>query len=171
MRKWKLLKQTINTGNEMDYEHLFADSDIEETDIASAVPYPPHTHHRLQAANDYVCSPYVPKSIMNSSDYGLPDSLNCNIYQNRQMKSTYEASTVSRTENSQDRVYVNDYRHKGLCLDKDASTKYERKCVKPKCTRIMTEPQGDVCSTAGPSRLIDRPVDYRLEFILCFIIF
>ena len=146
----------------MDYEHLFADSDIEETDIATAVPYPCHSHH-LQAASDYVCSPYVPTTIVNSSDYGLPDPLNCNMCQTRQEKSTKKASAVSRTESSQDRVCVNGYRQT-LCLDKDASTMYERKCVvKPKRARITTEPQADGYSIAGPSRLIDRPVRYRLE--------
>jgi hypothetical protein len=147
----------------MDYEHLFADSDIEETDIAAAVPYPCHSHHHLQAANDYVCSHYVPTSIVNSSNYGLTEPLNCNMCQTRQEKST-KKSSVSRTESSQEGVFINGYRHKALCFD--AYTKYGRKCAKLKRARITTESQADSCSIAGPSRLIDRPVGYRLEFRL-----
>ncbi|XP_011501015.1 PREDICTED: uncharacterized protein LOC105364709 [Ceratosolen solmsi marchali] len=149
------------SGNEMDYEHLFADSDIEETDVTTAVSYPCHSHRHLQAANDYVCSHYVPTSIVNSANYGLTESINCNMCQSRQEKTTKKASAVSKTESTQEGVYVNGYRHQTLCLD--AYTKYERKCAKLKRARISTESPADSCSIAGPSRLIDHPVGYSIS--------
>lgn len=147
----------------MDYEHLFADSDIEETDIAAAeAPYPCHAHRHTQANSDYVCNSYVPTSIMNSSEYSLPDSHNCKMCQNKKTNKSTKKSAISRIDNSQEKVYVNSYRHKALFLEKDKSSRFERVCIKPKRTR-MTEPQTDSYSIAGPSRMIDRPVAYRLE--------
>lgn len=150
----------------MDCEHLFADSDIEETDVATAVPYPCHSHHHhhhhhhhLPAAS-YVCAPYVPTSIVNSSNYGLPDTLNC-MCQTKQEKSTKKTSAVTQMDNLQNRVYLNSHRRRQICTDKNASGRYERKSTKPKRSKLITEPQVDDCSIAGPSRLIDCPVLHR----------
>lgn len=137
----------------MEFEHLFAENGIEETDVAAMQTYPCHSHRNPQAANNFVYSSYVPTALADPSSYGLPNPINCNKCQHRQDK---KSSAVSRTEG---------YRHKrALCLDRDASTKCERKCAKPKRSRIINEPQADNCSIAGPSRLIDRPVGYRLGF-------
>lgn len=144
----------------MDCEHLFADSDVEETDIATALPCHHHHHHHHLPAAGYVCAPYVPTSVVNSSNYGLPDTLNC-MCQTKQEKSNKKTTAVTQMDNLQSRVYLNNYRHRQLCTDKNASGRYEIKCSKPKRSKMMTETQVDNSSVAGPSRLIDSPVNPR----------
>ncbi|XP_058804281.1 uncharacterized protein LOC131671683 isoform X2 [Phymastichus coffea] len=149
------------SGNEIDYEQLFADSDVEETDMTADVPCSCRFHRRPRTSNDYACNSYVPTSIVNSSEYNLPGSRNCKRCQNRKKKFVKKPA-ISRIDNSQEKVYVNNYRRKALFLEKDKPQIFERVCIKPKRTR-MTEPQTDSYSIAGPSRLIDRPVAYSIS--------
>ena len=139
----------------MEYEQLFADSDIEEDDSYSC-----RLHH-LQSANDYVI-PYIPTSVVNSSDYGLTN--NCHSHkmsQKRQEKLTNRVKTVSsRTDTVQ---YLNGCQKK-FNLKKDTLSKFERRYAKPKYNKITSDTRSNSFNIAGPSRLIDRPVDYRLDF-------
>lgn len=141
----------------MDCEHLFADGGgIEEGDVAAIQAHPCRAHRHPPTPHDYVYKPYFPTPLMDSSHYGLPESVNCNDCKTKQEK---KSSAVSQSEPSKTCRLK-----RPVSVDKDTSKKCERKCAKPKRTRVLTETEADNCSTAGPSRLIDRPVDYRLEY-------
>ncbi|XP_008216235.1 uncharacterized protein LOC100678661 isoform X2 [Nasonia vitripennis] len=143
-------------GTEMDCEHLFADAaGIEEGDTVAVQAHPCPVHRHPSTPHDYVYKPYFPTPLMNSSHYGLPESVNCNDCKTKQEE---KSSAVSQSKPS-----IACRLKRPVCSDKDTLKKSERKCVKPKRTRVLTAPEADNCSTAGPSRLIDHPVDYSIS--------
>ncbi|XP_014210132.1 uncharacterized protein LOC106640572 [Copidosoma floridanum] len=172
------------SGNELDYEHLFAESDIEEPDIAP-VPYPCPPQHGIQAHSHYLFSPYVPTPIVNSSEYSLPNSLNCNMCRTREedLIIATEAVARARRENRQAGNAAGNF-HKHKRSRDNTATKCTSGCMKPKRPRVLNQLEhnalpaafaasrgwvrsdhADGCR-AGPSRLapnVERPVDYSIS--------
>lgn len=125
----------------MEYEHLFAESDIEETDSQtrpeSFSAQPPTSG----TAANFVFGRYM------SSPQRQSRCLDCNFCQNRPRREHLSVPV----DNSPDE-YEN-YRRKRLRMREKKSSH-------------MSSQHMNSHSVAGPSRLADGPVDYRYVFTL-----
>lgn len=149
-------------GNEMEYEHLFAESDIEEADVVPVEPFPSQAHHS-NSENNLIFWPYLPPAERNthSREYRHPGRMNCNMCQNRQERNPRKDTTESQSDSGvcEERVCEN-YRRKRILHERDIPTKHKSKKNEEQKLRIVQNV--DRLSVPGPSRLLDHPVDYSI---------
>ncbi|KAL2747143.1 E3 ubiquitin-protein ligase Arkadia [Vespula maculifrons] len=142
----------FTSGNEMEYEHLFAESDIEESEVAPMESYNDTAHASSQ--NSFMFGGYITSNTNgNSNEYWQTDTLNCDMCQNRQER-TFKKESVTRQLNSAREDRTGDtYRHKRILHDQDGSVKHKKKENDEQKRR--TDQQVDNFNIAGPSRTSD----------------
>lgn len=157
---------------------MFAESDIEEPDLGTVVPYACQPQHSIPAHSHYLYSSYVPTSIVSPSEYSLQNPLDCNMCRTREeeLRIATEAVARARRENRQTVNPINNcHRHRPRTRD-NSTNKCNSACSKrprlintsesapaaflPTHSRLRSDHHSDGCR-AGPSRSIERPVDYR----------
>lgn len=146
----------------MEYEHLFAESDIEEADVVPVEQFP-NQAHRSNSENNLIFWPYLPTAerTPHSREYRHPGRMNCNMCQNRQDRNTRKDTVEPQSDNNgacEERVCEN-YRRKRILHERDIPTKHKSKKNEEQKMRNVTHV--DRLSIPGPSRLLDHPVDYR----------
>ncbi|TGZ39006.1 E3 ubiquitin-protein ligase arkadia-C [Temnothorax longispinosus] len=145
------------SGNEMEYEHLFAESDIEESDVTAIGPYA-NSAHPTASENNFVYGNYLTQqdATGDSQEYWQSNLLNCNMCQNRQERNSKKDPPTRQLNNScEDRVCDN-YRRKRILHDRDLTVKHKTK--KSDEQKLLSGQQPDSLSIAGPSRLSDHPI-------------
>ncbi|XP_015174906.1 PREDICTED: uncharacterized protein LOC107065574 [Polistes dominula] len=137
----------FTSGNEMEYEHLFAESDIEESEVAPTESYN-HTTH-INSQNDFLFERYITSSNTNdnSNDYWQTDTLNCDMCQNRQERTLKKESVTLQLNNTREE------RHKRALQDQDEPSKHKKN--KSEEQKHKNDQQVDNFSIAGPSRILD----------------
>lgn len=135
----------------MEYEHLFAESDIEESEVAPIESYNDTPHANSQ--NSFMFGGYIASSNTNgnSNEYWQTDTLNCDMWQNRQAFKK-ESGTRQLSNIKEDRT-GDTYRHKRMLHDQDGSVKHKKKDNDEQKRRI--DQQVDNFNIAGPSRMSD----------------
>ncbi|XP_031842423.1 uncharacterized protein LOC116431318 isoform X2 [Nomia melanderi] len=124
----------FSTGNEMEYEHLFAESDIEESEVTPINPYvhpPPHP----TSASNFVFGSYLttPETTGDPHHYWRHDY-------RQQLRNIYGGRACGN--------YCKRFLH-----ERDPPVKPESK--KSEIHKSMSDQQSDSLSIAGPSRLSD----------------
>ncbi|XP_046741899.1 uncharacterized protein LOC124408764 isoform X2 [Diprion similis] len=149
-------------GNEMEYEHLFADSDIEEADVVPVEPFPSQAHHS-SSENNLIFWPYLPSTERNahSREYRHAGRMNCNMCQNRQDRNSRKDTAESQSDGGlcEERVCEN-YRRKRILHERDIPAQHKSK--KSEEQKLRNVQHVDRLSVPGPSRVLDHPVDYSL---------
>ncbi|KAI4488773.1 hypothetical protein M0802_011283 [Mischocyttarus mexicanus] len=137
----------FTSGNEMEYEHLFAESDIEESEVAPTGSYNDATH--INSQNDVIFGRYITSSNTNdnSNDYWQTDTLNCNMCQNRQERTLKKESSSLQLNNSRED------RHKRVLQDHDEPSRHKKNKVEEQ--KRKNDQQVDNFNIAGPSRILD----------------
>lgn len=145
----------FTSGNEMEYEHLFAESDIEESEVAPLESYTGATH--ANPPNNFMFGSYItsPNTHGNSNEYWQPDSLNCNMCQTRQEKTFKKESVTRQLNNTREEKTGDNYRNKRILLDHDAPVKHKTK--ENGVQKFVNDQQMDNFNIAGPSRISDYP--------------
>ncbi|XP_015589529.1 uncharacterized protein LOC107265055 isoform X2 [Cephus cinctus] len=158
----------FNSGNEMEYEHLFAESDIEETDVVEPVvvepvaPFPSQSH-RPAPENNYSFVPYMPQPERStgSREFWHLDHHNCNMCQTRQERHYKKDPAGSQTDNNACEEWVCDtHRRKRILHERDLPPKHKAKKNDEHKTINTQLPVS--LSIPGPSRVVDHPVDYSI---------
>lgn len=144
------------SGNEMEYEHLFAESDIEESDVTAMGSYT-NPAHPTASENNFVYGNYLtqPDTTSDSQEYWQPDLLNCNMCQNRQERNSKKESPIRQSNNPCEERTCDNYRRKRL-HDRDLAFKHKAK--KSEEQKLLSGQQPDGLSIAGPSRLSEHPI-------------
>ncbi|XP_074103673.1 uncharacterized protein LOC141530468 isoform X1 [Cotesia typhae] len=146
------------TVTEMEYEHLFAESDIEEADsqnrVDSFVNQPQHS----TSSNNLVFASYRSSStpITDSRYWRGVRVNNCNMCRTRSRRDP----VTQPLDNICDERLCAHYRRKRILYDRELPTKHKTKKNEPH--KIDNNQQVSNLSIAGPSRLIDTPVDYSI---------
>ena len=143
----------FNSANEMEYEHLFAESDRDEPEVAPINPYVNPPHHS-SSDNNFVFGSYLsgPHTAGDSHEYWPSDRLNCNMCQNRQERSTKQESHSRQLGNACEERACENYR-KRILHERDPPVKHKSK--KNEEHKSSNDQQSDSLSIAGPSRLSD----------------
>lgn len=151
------------TANEMEYEHLFAESDIEESELAPINPYVNRPHHSTSDSN-FVFGSYLtgPETAGDSHNYWQPERLNCNMCQNRQDRSTKHESHNRQLGNACEERSCENYR-KRILHERDPPVRHKSK--KHEEHKSVNDQQTDSLNIAGPSRLSDS-VSNRYEILV-----
>ncbi|XP_011142321.1 E3 ubiquitin-protein ligase Arkadia [Harpegnathos saltator] len=141
-------------GNEMDYEHLFAESDIEESDVTAIGPYTNPTHPTA-SENNFVYGNYLtqPDTTGDSQEYWQTDVLNCNMCQNRQERNSKKEPHARQLNNSCEERMCDNYKRKKVLHERDVPVKHKTKRNEEQ--KLLSGQQPDSLSIAGPSRLSD----------------
>ncbi|XP_020706736.2 E3 ubiquitin-protein ligase Arkadia isoform X2 [Athalia rosae] len=149
-------------ANEMEYEHLFAESDIEETDVLPVEPFPTPAHHS-NSENNLIFWPYLPPTerSSHSREYRHPGRVNCNMCQHRQDRNVHKDTVQALPDGKpcEERVCDN-YRRKRILHGGDIPAKHKSK--KNEEQKLKNIQHVDRLSIPGPSRLLDFPVDYSV---------
>lgn len=137
----------FTSGNEMEYEHLFAESDIDESEVAPTESYNDTTH--INSQNDFMFGPYITSSNTNdnSNDYWQTDTLNCDMCQNKQERTLKKESVTLQLNNTRED------RHKRVLHDQDEPSKHKKN--KSDEQKHKNDQQVDNFNIAGPSRILD----------------
>ncbi|KAK2588852.1 hypothetical protein KPH14_001721 [Odynerus spinipes] len=140
----------FTSGNEMEYEHLFADSDIEESEVTPLEPYTDTAHTNPQ--NNFMLGSCITSSSIrgSSNEYWQPDALNCNMCQTRQDRTFKKESVTRQLNNIREEKTSDNYRHKRILHDHDAPVKHKTKENSEQ--KLVNDQQMDNFSIAGPSR-------------------
>lgn len=135
----------------MEYEHLFAESDRDEPEVAPINPYVNPPHHS-SSDNNFVFGSYLsgPHTAGDSHEYWPSDRLNCNMCQNRQERSTKQESHSRQLGNACEERACENYR-KRILHERDPPVKHKSK--KNEEHKSSNDQQSDSLSIAGPSRL------------------
>lgn len=122
----------------MEYEHLFAESDIEESEVAPMESYNDTAHASSQ--NSFMFGGYITSNTNgNSNEYWQTDTLNCDMCQNRQER-TFKKESVTRQLNSAREDRTGDtYRHKRILHDQDGSVKHKKKKMMNKNVELINK--------------------------------
>ncbi|KAJ8669670.1 hypothetical protein QAD02_000929 [Eretmocerus hayati] len=144
-------------GDEMEHGHLFVDSDIEETNITAAMPLTCGVHQIIQNGLDHYNTP-----LDDPIQCGSPSALNYSMCKGGSDEIATKVSAV-QMEIPQDGACINNYKNKLIHSNKDSTSKFEKKSLKPKQMQLMAGPQSSSFNTAGPSRLIDHPLNDSLR--------
>lgn len=149
------------SGNEMEYEHLFADSDIEESDVAAIDPYTNSTHPTT-SENNFVYGNFLtpPDTTSDSQEYWQSNLLNCNMCQNRQDRNSKKEPPTRQLNNSCEERLCNNYRTKRILHDRDLAIKHKTKRNEEQ--KLLSGQQPDNLSIAGPSRLSEHPISNNI---------
>ncbi|KAJ8673973.1 hypothetical protein QAD02_005235 [Eretmocerus hayati] len=142
-------------GDEMEHGHLFVDSDNEETNITAAMPLACDVHQIMQNGLDHYNT-----QLDAPIQWGSPSALNYSIGTGGSDEIKTKVSAV-QVEIPQDGACVNNYKNKLIHSNEDSASKFEEKSLKPKQIQLMAGPQSSRFNTAGPSRLIGHPLNYR----------
>ncbi|XP_076628717.1 uncharacterized protein LOC143345460 isoform X2 [Colletes latitarsis] len=142
-----------SAANEMEYEHLFAESDIEESELAPINPYINPPHHSSSDSN-FVFGSYLtgPETVGDSHEYWQPERLNCNMCQNRHERSVKQESHNRQIGNGCEERACENYR-KRILHERDPPVRHKSK--KHEEHKSLSSQQSDSLSIAGPSRLSD----------------
>lgn len=159
------MKYILFVGNEMEYEHLFADSDIEESDVTAINPYT-NSAHPTASENNFVYGNYLtpPDTTNDPQEYWQSDLLNCNMCQNRQERNSKKEPSTRQLNNSCEERLCNNYRTKRILHDHDLAI--EHKTKRNKEQKLLSGQQPDNLSIAGPSRLSDHPIPNKYLYSL-----
>lgn len=151
-------------GNEMEYEHLFAESDIEESDVTAIGPYT-NSAHPTASENNFVYGNYLTQqnATGDSQEYWQSDLLNCNMCQNRQERNSKKDPSTRQLNNSCEERVCDNYRRKRILHDRDLTVKHKTK--KSDEQKLLNGQQPDSLSIAGPSRLSDHPISNKYLFV------
>lgn len=114
-------------ANEMEYDHLFAESDIEESEVTSINPYLNSLHR---------------------------NRFKCNTCQNRQERCSKQESHSRQLGNGCEERACENYRKRYL-HERDAPIGIKYKSKKTEDHTSLSNQQSDSLSIAGPSRLSD----------------
>lgn len=117
----------LNSANEMEYDHLFAESDIEESEVTSINPYLNSLHR---------------------------NRFKCNTCQNRQERCSKQESHSRQLGNGCEERACENYRKRYL-HERDAPIGIKYKSKKTEDHTSLSNQQSDSLSIAGPSRLSD----------------
>lgn len=149
------------TGNEMEYEHLFADSDIEESEVAAIDPYT-NSAHPTTSDNNFVYGNYLtpPDTTSDSQEYWQSNLLNCNMCQNKQERNSKKEPSIRQLNNSCEERLCDNYRTKRILHDRDLAIKHKTKRSEEQ--KLLSGQQPDNLSIAGPSRLSDHPISNNI---------
>jgi len=144
----------------MEYEHLFAESDIEESDVTAINPYT-NSAHPTTSENNFVYRNYLtqPDTTNDSQEYWQSDLLNCNMCQNRQERNSKKESPARQSNNSCEERMCDNYRRKRVLHDRDLTVKYKTK--KSEEQKLLSGQQPDSLSIAGPSRLSEHSISNK----------
>lgn len=149
----------------MEYEHLFAESDIEEADSQNRVDsFTNQPAQHSTASNNLVFSSYrSPSAPIADPRYWRGVRINnCNMCRTRSRRD----QVTQPLDNLCDERACAHYRRKRILYDRELPTKHKAKKNEPHKLDNSNQ-QVNNLSVAGPSRLIDTPVDYRyLNFYL-----
>ncbi|XP_053978609.1 uncharacterized protein LOC128876348 isoform X4 [Hylaeus volcanicus] len=142
-----------SAANEMEYEHLFAESDIEESELAPINPYVNPPHHS-SSDNNFVFGSYLtgPGTTGDSHEYWQPQRLSCNMCQNRQERSVKQESHNRQLGNTCEERACENYR-KRILHERDPPVRHKSK--KHEDHKSLSDHQSDSLNIAGPSRLSD----------------
>ncbi|KAJ8665584.1 hypothetical protein QAD02_007246 [Eretmocerus hayati] len=144
-------------GDEMEHGHLFVDSDNGETNTTAAMPLACGVHQMMQNGLDHYNT-----QLDAPIQWGSPSALNHSMCKGGSDEIKTKVSAV-QMEIPQDGACVNNYKNKLIHSNEDSASKFERKSLKPKQIQLMAGPQSSRFNTAGPSRLIGHPLNYRLR--------
>lgn len=149
-------------GNEMEYEHLFAESDIEESDVTAVGPYT-NSAHPTASENNFVYGDYFtqPGTTGDPQEYWQPSLLNCNMCQHRQERSSKKEPHTQQLNNSCEERVCDNYRKKRILHDRDSTVKHKAK--KNEEQKLLIGQQPDSLSIAGPSRLPDHSTSNNMS--------
>ncbi|XP_077268234.1 uncharacterized protein LOC143900585 isoform X1 [Temnothorax americanus] len=149
------------SGNEMEYEHLFAESDIEESDVTAIGPYA-NSAHPTASENNFVYGNYLTRqdATGDSQEYWQSNLLNCNMCQNRQERNSKRDPPTRQSNNSCEDGVCDNYRRKRILHDRDLTVKHKTK--KSDEQKLLSGQQPDSLSIAGPSRLSDHPISNNI---------
>ncbi|KAL0132164.1 hypothetical protein PUN28_000144 [Cardiocondyla obscurior] len=149
------------SGNEMEYEHLFAESDIEESDVTAIGSYTNSTHPTA-SENNFVYGNYLAQqdATSNSQEYWQPEVLNCNMCQNRQERNVKKDPPNRQLNNPCEERVCDNYRRKRILHDRDLTVKHKTK--KSDEQKLLSGQQPDSLSIAGPSRLSDHSISNNI---------
>lgn len=144
----------------MEYEHLFADSDIEESDVAAINPYTNSTHPTT-SENNFVYGNFLPQPdpTSDSQEYWQSNLLNCNMCQNRQDRNSKKEPPTRQLNNSCEEQLCDNYRTKRILHDRDLAIKHKTKRNEEQ--KLLSGQQPDNLSIAGPSRLSEHPISNK----------
>jgi hypothetical protein len=154
----------------MEYEHLFAESDIEESDVTAINPYT-NSAHPTTSENNFVYGNYLtqPDTTNDSQEYWQSDLLNCNMCQNRQERNSKKESPTRQSNNSCEERTCDNYRRKRVLHDRDLTVKYKTK--KSEEQKLLSGQQPDSLSIAGPSRLSEHSISNKYLHYLSILMF
>ncbi|XP_032676346.1 uncharacterized protein LOC116846522 isoform X2 [Odontomachus brunneus] len=149
-------------GNEMEYEHLFAESDIEESDVTAIGPYT-NSAHPTASENNFVYGSYLtqPDTTSDSQEYWQTDLLNCNMCQNRPERNSKKEPQAQQLNNSCEERMCDNYKRKKVLHERDVPVKHKTK--KNEEQKLLSGQQPDSLSIAGPSRLSDHPISNNIR--------
>lgn len=157
------------SGNEMEYEHLFAESDIEESDVTAIGPYTNSAHPTASESNFVYGNYLTPQDATgDSQEYWQSNLLNCNMCQNRQERNSKKDPPTRQLNNSCEERVCDNYRRKRILHDRDLTVKHKTK--KSDEQKLLSGQQPDSLSIAGPSRLSDHPISNKYLFDLLIFI-
>ncbi|XP_012276549.1 E3 ubiquitin-protein ligase RNF38 isoform X2 [Orussus abietinus] len=153
----------FSAGTEMEYDHLFADSDIEETEIASSAPFvaPAHSanldenyayaHAHLTGLNrNHVYAPSHSHSFNNSYVFAPAHSTTLD---NTYVPPPEHSSRLDNKYTYASHIHKKILHERGV-LEHKRNGNPECKVTNGQCT--------EGSNLAGPSRLTDHPVDYSI---------
>ncbi|XP_057338956.1 E3 ubiquitin-protein ligase arkadia isoform X1 [Microplitis mediator] len=152
--------QRCPAGTEMEYEHLFAESDIEEADSQNRVDsFTNQPAQHSTASNNLVFSSYrSPSAPIADPRYWRGVRINnCNMCRTRSRRD----QVTQPLDNLCDERACAHYRRKRILYDRELPTKHKTKKNEPHKLDNNNQ-QANNLSVAGPSRLIDTPVDYSI---------
>ncbi|XP_020298970.1 uncharacterized protein LOC109863174 isoform X2 [Pseudomyrmex gracilis] len=152
----------FHSGNEMECEPLFAESDIEDSDVTAISPYA-NTAHSTASENNFVYGNYVTQSDTtgDSQEYWQSNLINCNMCQNRQERSSKKEPLTRQLNNSCEERPCDNYRRKRILQDRDLAVKH--KARKSEDQKLLSGQQPDSLSIAGPSRQSDHPISNNIS--------
>lgn len=161
----KCFQRVLNlSDNDMEYDHLFAGSDVEENDVRPVSPFPAQSHHS-QTGNNFVCGPF-PTTSNRRGRYWRHDCVKFTEFPNRVDRVDRQArkNQVAGAQINGKRG-PEDYRPKRYPQDVSVDFK-KRKSEVQRNDKVNKQQPDNQLSVAGPSRIMDHPVDYRLILIL-----
>ncbi|KYN02206.1 PREDICTED: uncharacterized protein LOC108774447 [Cyphomyrmex costatus] len=149
------------SGYEMESENLFAESDIEESDVTAIDPYT-NSSHPTASENNFVYGNYLTQqdATGDSQEYWQSNLLNCNMCQNRQERNSKKDPPTRQLNNSCEERVCDNYRRKRILHDRDLTVKHKTK--KSDEQKLLSGQQPDSLSIAGPSRLSDHPISNNI---------
>lgn len=138
-----------NSGIEMEYEHLFAESDIEESDVAH-IDFANPSHHSSSDS----------ETTGDSHEYRQMDQSNCNMCLNRQQRHARKEYHDRKLNTLYQKRARENYCRTRLLHDLDIPEKDESRRTHDH--KLLSGQQLDGLSIAGPSRLSDA-VSYNIS--------